>query len=158
MADPAQRYEVAAIACTAPGPVTGKVVRSERLSGCPDASSDADEQGLLDLFAGALALGVEVEDFDDVGAFAGEFFVADGVDVELVAGDVLGLGPVGGLEVHDREFVSVEPADEVDTAGDCDAGSDVDLDLLLRMDRSRKFALVLPKVPVDGVDRRSTQG
>ena len=40
----------------------------------------------------------------------GEFLVADGVDVQLVAGDVLGLGALGGLEVDDRRLVGVQPA------------------------------------------------
>ncbi len=52
---------------------------------------------------------------------AGELLVADGVDVELVAGDVLGLGAVGGLEVDDRHLAGVQAADEVDAAVDGDA-------------------------------------
>ena len=56
------------------------------------------------------ALLVEVEHLEHVGAAAGQFLVADRVDVELVAGDVLGLGALGGLEVDDRRLAGVQPA------------------------------------------------
>ena len=94
-------------------------------------------------FAGGLALLVEVQHLDEVGALTGELLVADGVDVELVAGDVLVLGACGGLEVHDRELVGVQAADEVDAAVDGDARRDMDLDLLLAVDRPLEVGLVL---------------
>ncbi len=47
-------------------------------------------------------------DLDVVGPPAGQFLVAQGVDVELRLGDLLGLGPFGGLEVHDGDFVGVD--------------------------------------------------
>jgi hypothetical protein len=51
--------------------------------------------------------------------------------VELVAGDVLGLGSVDRLEVDDRELLGVEAADQVDPPVYGDARCDVYLDLLL---------------------------
>ena len=56
------------------------------------------------------ALLVEVEHLEHVGALAGQLLVADRVDVQLVAGDVLGLGALGGLEVDDRRLAGVQPA------------------------------------------------
>jgi hypothetical protein len=81
--------------------------------------------------ASGLPLLVEVEHLEHVCAAAGQFLVTDGVDVQLVAGDVLGLGAFGGLEVDDRRLTGVQPGDQVDPAVDRDAGRYTDLDLLL---------------------------
>ena len=54
-----------------------------------------------------LALLVEVEHLEDVRALPGQLLVADGIDVQLVAGDVFGLGALGRLEVDDRRLAGV---------------------------------------------------
>ena len=98
---------------------------------------------VLDKLPDRLALLVEVQHLDEVGALPGELLVADGVDVELVAGHVFVLGPGGGLEVDDRELVGVEPADQVDAAVDGDPGRDMNLDLLFAVDGSLQILAVL---------------
>ena len=70
----------------------------------------ASEQRVVDELAGRLALLVEVEHLDQVGSLARELLVAHGVDVELVAGDVLVLGALGRLEVDDRDLVACRGA------------------------------------------------
>ena len=88
---------------------------------------------------------------------AGQFLVADRVDVELVAGDVLGLGALGGLEVDDRRLAGVQPGDQVDPAVDRDAGRHPDLDLLLGVQGVLQPGPVLLDVPPDGADRGAPQ-
>jgi hypothetical protein len=131
LACPAQASQVAVCACRAPGRQARQPVGAEVLACGHDLVPDAVKEGVVYQFPGGLALFVEVEDLEYVGAAAGEFLIADGVDVQLVAGDVLGLGALGGLEVDDRGFAGVQPGDQVDPAVDRDPGRDVDLDLLL---------------------------
>ena len=118
-----------------------KVVLAQRVAGVLDPCAHSDEERVFDLLADGLAFLVEVQHLDEVGTLAGELLVADGVDVELVAGDVLVLRARGGLEVDDRELVGVQAPDEVDAAVDGDAGRDVDLDLLFAVDWSARDRL-----------------
>lgn len=91
----------------------------------------AADGGLDEVRVDELALGaavVEVVDFDEVGGLAGELLVAEGVDLELLAGDLFGLGAVAGFEVDDDGVAGVGVADEVDAAVDDDAVGELELD------------------------------
>ena len=90
-----------------------------------------DELG-VDEFAVGVAV-VEVVDFDEFGAVAGELLVADGVDLELLGGDVFALGAVAGFEVDDDVVAGVGAADEVNTAVDDDAVAEFEFDVLFDM-------------------------
>ena len=79
-----------------------KLVRAQRLASLPDLVAYRDQQRVVHRLPSGLALLVEVQHLDQVGGFAGELLVSDGINVELVAGDILGFGAVGGLEVDDR--------------------------------------------------------
>src|SRR6185503_324484 len=109
---------------------TRKLVRAQRVAGVPDFVSYGGQQWVVHRLTGGLALLVEVQDLDQVCGFPGELLVSEGVNVELVAGDILGLGAVGGLEVDDRNLAGVEAANKVDAAVDGDARRNVDLYLL----------------------------
>ncbi len=71
--------------------------------------------------------------------------------MQLVAGDLLGLGPLGGLEVHDRGLVGVQAADEVDPAVHRDARGDPYLYLLLAVQGLPEDSPVLGEVAADGL-------
>ena len=106
---------------------------------------------------GGLALLVEVEHLENIRALPGQLLVADRVDVQLVAGDVLGLGALGRLEVDDRRLAGVQLGDQVDPAVDRDPGRDVDLDLLLGVEGVLQPGPVLRDVPPDRADRGPPQ-
>jgi len=72
---------------------------------------------------------VQVQDLDEICLLAGDLLVADGIGVQLVPGDLLGLHTVAGFEVDDRCLVRVEPSDLVDPAVNRNAGCYVNLDL-----------------------------
>src|SRR6185437_510412 len=97
-------------------------------------------------FAPTVGLLVEIEDFHEVGALAGQLLVSDDVYVQLVEGDVFSLGSFGGLEVNNRGLVGVEAADEVDTAVDGDSGGYVNLHLLLGVEGLLELGAVLVEV------------
>jgi hypothetical protein len=128
---PAQPNEIARSAhVLVPSRKTRKLIRAERFPSLPDLVAYGGQQRVVDRLTSRLTLLVEVQHLDQVGGLSSELLVLEGVNVELVAGDLLGLGAFSGLEVHDRHLASVQAANEVDTAVDGDARCNVDLDLL----------------------------
>ena len=66
------------------------MVGPQVLPGMLDFGADAGEQLIVNDFALAVGLLVEVEDFDEVGSLAGQFLISHDVHVQLVEGDVVG--------------------------------------------------------------------
>ena len=110
----------------------GEGVGAKLLPGVGDGGEGGLQEGVVDELADGAAL-VEVVDFNEVGIVAETLLIADGVDVELEAGDVFGLGAPGGFEVDDGGLVTVGALDEVDAAVDDDAVGEGELDVFLDM-------------------------
>lgn len=82
--------------------------------------------------AGFSLPGVQLVNFHEIGALAGEFLVSQRIDVKLVLRDFFGLGAVIGFQVNDGRFVGVLAPDKVDAAYDAHAVLQADVDLLFR--------------------------
>src|SRR5262249_20255703 len=136
---------------------TRELVRAQRFASVPDLEPYGGQQRVVHRLTSGLTLLVEVQHLYQVGGFAGEFLVSDGGNVEVVAGDILGLSAVSGLEVDDRHLASVQAADKVDAAVDGDARRDVDLDLLFGEFRVGDLLAVGVEVALDRLDASVSQ-
>ena len=77
--------------------------------------------------------------------------------MQLVARHLFRLGAVGRLEIDDRQFISIESANEIDPSVDSDPWSDPNLNLLLGVNRPRYFLAVSREVSLDGGKSRFLQ-
>ena len=78
------------------------MVAAYGIAGVLDPAPHVGEQVIFDQFPDVLPSSSRLRT-STTSRRAGELLIADRVDVELVAGDVLGLGARGGLEVDDRQ-------------------------------------------------------
>ena len=117
---PAQPYEVTRSARTVvPRRKTRKLVRAQRLAGVSDLVPDRGQQRGVHRLACGLALLVQVQHLDQVSGLPGEFLVSHGVNVQLVAGDVLGLSAFCGLIDYCINNVTDEAKKGADRSGRC---------------------------------------
>ena len=87
------------------------MVGTQVFTGVLDLGTDVCQELVVDDFSLAMGVLIEIEDFDQVGAFASQFLVSDDVDVQLVKSDLVGLRSLGGFEVNNRGLVGVESPD-----------------------------------------------
>ena len=97
---------------------------------------------------------IQVDYLDQVRLLPRQLLVPKGIDVKLVARDVILLGSVGGLEIDDGSLVGIKTPDKVNATIDNDARSRMHLDLLLRVNGLVEPALVGLQVTSHGLHRR----
>ena len=133
------------------------MISAQVLPGGRDLFPDPIEQRIVHQFPCILSLLIEVEHIEQVGATTGQFLVADRVDVQLVTGDVLGLCTFRRLEINDRRFARVQPCDQIDPAINCDAGCNVNLDLLFGVEGVFQAGPVVVDISADGANGSPAQ-
>src|SRR5690606_14124687 len=106
----------------------GQLVGAQRIRRLRDPFAEVGHNLGVHHLAGVASRLVEIEDLDDVRILPGKLSVAEHIQVQLVTGQIRGLGAFAGLEVDDRRLLCVQPLDQVDTAGHGDTGDRVDLD------------------------------
>lgn len=105
----------------------GKLIRAQVPPRSRDLVFGFAEQGVVHHLPSGLPLVVQVKHLKHISPSPGQLLIADRIDVQLIAGNVLGLRTFGGLEVDDRRLAGVQLCDQVDPAVDRDPRRDADL-------------------------------